>query len=104
MYLDDYKRWLEADLEDAALWAMRDEWGRAEAHTARAKKNWAKNRPMTASVADHEPMDEIDALFAELEIFAARQDQISYASLCVHLTEALKALSEEHRLYWWNLL
>lgn len=92
------------DLEDAALWAMRDEWGQAEAHAARAKKNWDKNRPMTASVADHEPMDDIDALFAELEVFAARQDQMAYSSLCVHLAEELKALSEEHRLFWWNLL
>lgn len=102
--MQDIQEPVAKDLEEAAHLALEDEWGKAEALTTRARKQWQKKWHMTAAVADHEPMDEIDALFAELEVYAKSADSVSYSGTCAHLAELLKAMSEAHGLNWWNLL
>lgn len=92
------------DLKEASRLALDDEWSKAEACAKRARDLWEQNRHLTAAVADHEPMDSIDALFAELEIYAACRDSVSYSGTCAHLSELVSAMGKEHRFSWWNLL
>lgn len=92
------------DLNRAASLALDGEWGQAEALTARALKNWQKTRKITASFVDHEPMEEIDGLFAEIEVYAAARDEISFSAACAYLAELTDALGESHSLTFWNLM
>lgn len=92
------------DLERAAEAALDEEWHRAEQLTARARKRWEKHWNFSAAFADHEPMEEIDAAFAQLEIYSQARDQVSLAAACAALARQVEAMGDAHGLTWWNLL
>lgn len=91
------------DLERAAETAMVDNWEASERFYRRAEQKWQKTRPVTASFTEHEPMDEIDALFAQLEVYAKARDQVAFSSTCVYLSSQVEALGDYHDLTFWNL-
>ena len=92
------------DIRRAGNLALEEQWGAARAYAKRGKDRWETKWPVTAAVADHEPMDEIDALFAQLEIYAKTEDEAAYSALCAHLASLLEAVSQSHSLKWWNLM
>ena len=92
------------DIRRAGELAREDQWASARAYAKRGQDQWKKKWPVTAAFADHEPMDEIDALFAQLETFAAAKEKTAYSALCAHLASLLEAVSQSHRLNWWNLM
>lgn len=92
-----------ADLDNAATYAMAGDWIRADGLTERARKTWEHNFRFTAAIYHQEPLEEIDALFRELEIYRAREETAAYCALCVHLSQLLKDLGDSGRLTWWNL-
>lgn len=89
-------------LEQAAEAAQEGEWDRAEQLSDRAEQRWQELWKITAVFVDHAPMEQIDALFAQLEV--CRQYQPDFGKLCARLARELDALSETHRPSWWNLL
>ena len=54
-------------LEQAANATLSGEFGRGVALGMEAKSRWERHWNGTAAVADHSPMDDVDALFAEME-------------------------------------
>lgn len=92
------------DLEQAAAQAMAEDWTAAGALSDRARETWEQNRKFSASVANHRVMDEIDALFRELEIYRAREETAAYSAECMYLAERLRDLGNSFRLNLWNLL
>ncbi len=92
------------DLEHAAACAMAEDWGSAGALAEKARDTWQQNRKISASVTDHEPMDEIDAIFEELEVYRAREETAAYSAGCMYLAEQLRDLGNSFRLSWWNIL
>ncbi len=69
-----------------------------------AKVRWEKAWSATAVVADHSPMDDVDALFAEMEIYAKTGEQPHFAACCLELSQRLQAVAEAHRFSWANVL
>lgn len=92
------------DVRLAGKMARQEHWESARALAARGHETWQKKRPVTAAIADHEPMDEIDALFAQLEVYGEAEAAVAFRSLCAHLESQLEALAQSHRAAWWNLL
>ena len=92
------------DLNRAAACVLDEDWDMATALAARAEKDWSKKRPLTASFADHEPLEDIDALFAQLAVYSRLRDKAAYSSICADLASQLEALGESHRFTFWNLL
>ena len=91
------------DLERASKLAMEERWDSSQDFSRRAEKKWKKIRPVTATLTDHEPMDEIDALFAQLSIYSAAKDAAAYSSTCVYLASRLQVLGDYHNFTLWNL-
>ena len=92
------------DLRRAGELALEEQWGPAQAYAKRGQDRWKKKWPVTAAIADHEPMDEIDALFAQLKTYAAAKEEIAYSAACAHLASLLEAISHSHSCKWWNLM
>lgn len=69
-----------------------------------AKSRWDRHWNGTATVADHAPMDDVDALFAEMEIFAETGEEPHFASVCKELSRRIQAVAGAHRFSWWNIL
>ncbi len=95
---------MSAALKQACALAENDQWEDALQCAAQVKQEWEDSWGLSASFADHEPMERINALFAQLEVSGQSRDTLSYCLLCAQLWEELEAMGEAHRFIWWNLL
>ena len=95
---------LAARLDTAAVAAEMEDWTEAARAFHDAREGWEKGWHFTAAFADHEPMEEIDGLFAQAEIYLRGQNPESLAAACIQLARMTEAMGEAHALNWWNLL
>ena len=91
-------------LEQAAQKALADDLAGGIALGTEAKARWETQWTLTAAIADHGPMDEVDSLFAEMEIYARTEEAPHFAACCKELAQRLQAIADAHRFSWWNVL
>lgn len=91
-------------LEQAAEKTLAGDFAEGIALGMDAKARWKRQWNGTAAIADHSPMDEVDALFAEMEIYARAGEQPHFAACCKELAQRLEAIADAHRFSWWNVL
>ena len=94
----------ESLLAQAAEKTLSGNFEEAVALGQQAKNRWDKHWNGTATVADHSPMDDVDALFAEIEIYAATEEKPHFAAVCKELSQRIQAMAGAHRFSWWNIL
>lgn len=92
------------DLDRAALAAEESRWEEAGAALRQAQSRWQKKWAMSAAFADHGPMEEIDGLFAQAQIYLRSQNPEAMAAICAQLSRLVEAVGEAHALTWSNLL
>ena len=97
-------REISRELELAADFALAGNWEEAREEAEDAFEDWQEDWHFSAAFADHEPMEEIDALFAQLEAYAATRDGVAFAAVCRQLSQQVEAMGDAHGLNWWNLL
>ena len=95
---------IAASLEQAAKQVMDGDLEGGIALSQQAQKDWDSRWQTTATVADHAPMDEIDSLFAQLQIYGQAGNATDFASYCTRLSKLVAAMGEAHALSWKNLL
>ena len=91
-------------MREAAEYAMAEDWDQVLRCTQQARSRWVRYRKLTASLADHEPMEEIEGLFGELEIWLQARDAQHCATVCARISGAADAMADAHALTWWNVL
>ena len=91
-------------LQEAATAAEDGDWAAAGDLFRSAQAQWQQHKQFTAAVADHSPMDDMDGLFAELEIYLRQQEMPHFSATCCHLAYLAEAMADNHALNWWNLL
>lgn len=91
-------------LEQAAEKTLQGEFEQAVTLGKEAKSRWERQWNGTATVADHSPMDEVDALFGEMEIYAKTGEEPHFAACCQELARRVQAVATAHRFSWWNIL
>ncbi len=91
-------------LEQAADQTLNGEFEQGVALGMEAKARWERQWNGTATVADHSPMDDVDALFAELEVYAKAGEEPHFAACCLELSKRLQAVADAHKFSWWNVL
>ena len=89
---------------EAADFALEGDWGNAMTLAGRIRTQWENRWGIVAAFADHEPMEQINSLFAQLEIYGRSGDAQNFAAVCAQLSEDTKAIGEAHSFTWWNLL
>ena len=95
---------IAADLQRAAVAALAEDWATAQDLLQQATDRWEHFHRITAAFADHTPMDKVDGLFRELQIYARSRENPHFSAICVHLQECIRAIRENYRLTWPNLL
>ena len=95
---------LSKTLSDAALAARIRDWDTADTLSEAAQTQWDRYRKLTASFADHEPLEEAEQLFAELQICKGLSLEENYAVVCSDLSQICKAIGESFQISWWNVL
>lgn len=84
--------------------AAAGQWDLAETSARQASDAWWQFHAFTAVLADHTPMDEMDGLFAELEVFLQNQESPHFEAVCGRLALQAQAMADSHGIQWWNLL
>ena len=69
-----------------------------------ARERWEAGWKRTAVFADHGPMEQIDGLFAQLEVYRDTGNTAAFSAICLRLALEISELGEDHRLSWWNFL
>ena len=95
---------LSAMLDRAAAAAEAGEWAEAEDCFRQARQSWEKNWHFSAAFVDHDPMEDIDSIFAQAEVFLRSRDPVAMAAVCRQLARLTAAIGEAHIPNWWNLL
>lgn len=95
---------ISQELAKASEAALRGKWEQACKLSLNAKKQWESLRRGTAAIADHEPMEEIDDLFSQMEVYLLTRQQIPFATCCASLSVLTNAIGEAHAINWWSLL
>ena len=103
-YMGRQHRTISRELEESGWMALSGQWSDAREKAQGVKSAWEKNRQLRAALADHTPMEEIDDLFEELNIYAAAGERTEFARCCAALSVRIRAVGEAHRLTWWNVL
>ena len=83
-------------MEEASLQSLRGESAAAET-AARAESAWHRSRVFTAALADHQPMEDIEGLFARLHAYET-EDRSEYAALCAEIARRIRAVAEAQAL------
>ena len=91
-------------LEQAAEAALDNDWAKAALLAGNSGTQWRKWAHFRGCFADHSPMEEIDAMFAQLEVYAAAEENAAFAASCAETARKVEAVGEAHGLVWWNLL
>ena len=91
-------------LDRASGCAAAGDWERAAALMAQARESWEESRDLTAAVAHHDPLNSIDARFAELAVYADTRSEAEFRAGCAALALSLRSIPKSHGLHWWNLL
>lgn len=91
-------------LEQAAEKTLAGSFEEAVSLGMEAKARWERSWNGTATVADHSPMDDVDALFGEMEIYARTGEEPHFAACCKELSQRIQAMACAHRFSWWNIL
>lgn len=92
------------NIRRAGTLAAQNDWAGAESCAAQTRQAWEKCWDVSAALTDHEPMEEVDALFETLEVYAGARDGLNYAALCAQLGSMLEAMGEAHSFRLRNLL
>ena len=95
---------MAADLEEAAWAALSEDWDTAQTLATTTRQKWRKSQSLITTVADHRPMDEIQALLDWLPVYLARRDPGEFAAVCAELSSRLSTLAQSHQLNLQNLL
>lgn len=91
-------------LHNAADSALAGRWKAAEHYSSLATDRWKFHWHATAALADHQPMEDIDGLLAQLPVYAAAENTDEFAAACADLARRVEAMADAHSLHWWNLL
>lgn len=78
--------------------AMQSEGDTADGKIAEAAADWKRCRGFVSLFADHAPLEDIDALFAQL--LQTPAEDSTFAPLCAELSIRLKAMWAAHVLFY----
>ena len=89
-------------IEQAISLAAEGSAERAAAAVALAKEQWNRGWKFLAAFADHQPMEEVDDLFAAVAAYSP--DSQEFSACCQQLLQQTAAVLRSQILSWWNLL
>lgn len=95
---------LSQEVEQAGELALAGNWAAAGEKASQSKARWEQWRKFWSSFTDHEPMEQMEALFSQLELYEKQKLEVDFAAVCRNLAHTAEAIDESHSLKWWSVL
>lgn len=100
VFFDDFSE----EMEQAGKLVMAGNWAEAEKKVAHSRAQWEQWRFFWSSFTDHEPMEQMQNLFSQMDVYRQRQLEVDFAAVCANLSNVAEAIRESHGLKWWSIL
>ncbi len=94
---------IASELEQAAQAVEAGNLAAAEPELDRAQALWERYEHLLAAFADHEPLEEMEGLFAEVAIYRQAGENTDLAVACTRLALLSRSVAESHSLKWWMM-
>ena len=88
---------IAGQITQAEALAAGGSWPQAAAAVTQAREDWEESRTFVAALADHQPMEDIEGLFARLHAYET-EDRSEYAALCAEIARRIRAVAEAQEL------
>lgn len=95
---------LSQEVEQAGELALSGNWQAAGEKAAKSREKWEHWRKFWSSFTDHEPVEQVQALFSQLELYEKQRLEVDFAAVCLNLSQLAEAIDESHSLRWWSVL
>ena len=95
---------LAQTLEEAGSIALAGNWEQAQDLAQQAYTTWLRFRNITAAAADHAPLEQIEQLFSNLQVYQTLGLRSEFAAICAQLAQMAAAMEEAQAAHWWSLL
>ena len=92
------------NLEEASDLALSGNWQLAVEKAEKSRKEWDRFHDFWSAFTDHEPVEEIENLFSQLQVYQIRQLEVDFSSVCRSLVHLAEAMEESHGIKWWSVL
>ena len=99
-----FYRDFSAALDEASALALEENWTEAIEKVQFCQKKWEKNQHFLAAFTDHEPIEQVESRFSQLEIYGEHRLRVDFAAVCQQLRHCAEAIDESHSLKWWTVL
>ena len=100
VFFRDFSREMNA----AGEAAVAENWTVAAEKADKCRQKWENYRPFWASITDHAPVEQIQSLFFQLELYEKQKLSAEFAICCRSLSREAEAVGESHGLAWWSIL
>jgi hypothetical protein len=100
LFFGDFSR----EMQDAGEAAVAEDWALAVQKAEKCREKWERFRPVWASLTDHAPVEQVQLLFSQLELYEAEKRAAEFAVCCRSLAKEAEAIEESHGLAWWSIL
>lgn len=100
VFFGDFSR----EMERSGEAALTENWTLAMETAEKCRKNWERYRCFWAAFTDHAPIEQVQALFSQLEVYEKRHLTTEFAACCRALAQEAEAIRESHSLAWWSIL
>ena len=91
-------------LTQAADLALSGDIAKGSEKAAEAETHWKKYRNAVAAVADHEPLENVECLFAQVKTYSAFGETAEFAATCRAASRQVEAVGDAQTIKWQNLL
>ena len=102
--MNNLQKDISQQLTAACQTALTGDLKQAAIQATAAKEVWEQYRNLVATVTDHEPMEDMDTLFAQLPIYYETDSPLNFAAVCSDLSLLIQAIGENQALKWWGVL
>lgn len=76
----------------------------AKTAAERARRDWDKGYGLTASFADHEPLDEVNRVFSRMEACGVLGEWDEFAQTCRELISLIHGIADREKPLYYNIL
>ena len=91
-------------LDQAGEYALAENWVAAGDKLRESQRLWEQYRRFWAASTDHEPVEEVQRLFSQLEVYEKCRQATEFAAICRSIVHRAESIDEAQSLKWWSIL
>ena len=95
---------LSRQMLQALEYAQTENWAQAGAISQQCRHRFSETKAFCAAFGDHEPLERMEVLFAQLAVYLQQQETLSFTTAALELSILAQEVADSFSLRWWTFL